>query len=126
MFSWHGMSARLWEWNVTQHSSTRKLRAFLKRNIQDFMSAGMASSTPRRSPVPDSVMERNDIMEKVRFGIIGSGMIAAIHAQAIQSLDNAELVGFYDQNHAAAEKRAGEFHCRAYDSFEEFLADASI
>src|SRR5574344_1936484 len=71
-------------------------------------------------------MERNDIMEKVRFGIIGSGMIAAIHAQAIQSLDNAELVGFYDRNHAAAEKRAGEFHCRAYDSFEEFLADASI
>ncbi len=65
-------------------------------------------------------------MEKVGFGIIGAGMIAALHAKTIQSLDNARLVGFYDTNPAAADKRAAEFGVRAWHSFDEFLKEPEI
>ena len=66
-------------------------------------------------------------MEKpVGFGIIGAGMIAEMHAKSIASLDNCRLVGFYDSVPAAASRRAEQFHCRAYGSFEEFLADPEI
>ena len=63
---------------------------------------------------------------KVGFGIIGAGMIAELHAKIIKSLDNTELIGFYDTNYESAKKRADQFGCRAYESFEDFLADASI
>ena len=32
-------------------------------------------------------------MNKIRFGIIGGGMIGPFYAEAISQLDNAELVG---------------------------------
>ena len=32
-------------------------------------------------------------MEKIRFGIIGAGMIGPFHAEAICGLDDAELIG---------------------------------
>ena len=64
--------------------------------------------------------------EKVVFGIIGAGMIAGNHAKSIQSLDNCRLAGFYDSHFEAAEKRAKEFNCKAYRSFEEFLNDPEI
>lgn len=64
--------------------------------------------------------------DKVGFGIIGAGMIAAHHGKAMADLKNVRLIGFYDTNHESAKKRAEEFHCKAYASFEEFLADPEI
>ena len=63
---------------------------------------------------------------KVGFGIIGAGMIAELHAKSMQTLDNVELVGIFDTNAAAAEKRAAQFQCKAYSKFDEFLADPAI
>ena len=63
---------------------------------------------------------------KVGFGIIGAGMIAELHARTIRQLDNTELIGFYDANYAAAQKRAEQFGCKAYEKFEDFLADPAI
>ena len=63
---------------------------------------------------------------KVGFGIIGAGMIAELHGRTIRELDSTELIGFYDTNFEAAQKRAAQFDCRAYASFEEFLADPAI
>jgi len=63
---------------------------------------------------------------KVGFGIIGAGMIASLHAKAIGELSNAHLIGIYDSNFEAAKKRAAEFQCNAYESFDEFLADEAI
>ena len=63
---------------------------------------------------------------KVGFGIIGAGMIAELHAKTIKELSNTELVGFFDTNFAAAQKRAEQFGCKAYEKFEEFLADPAI
>ena len=65
-------------------------------------------------------------MRKVGFGIIGAGMIAEFHAHSIKSLDNVELIGFFDTNLEAAKKRAAEFNCRAYQSLEELLSDSAI
>lgn len=64
--------------------------------------------------------------DKVGFGIIGAGMIAAHHGKAMADLKNVRLIGFYDTNYESAKKRAEEFHCKAYASFEEFLADPEI
>ena len=62
-------------------------------------------------------------MRKIGFGIIGAGMIAEYHAHSIKSLDNVELIGFFDTNLEAAKKRAAEFNCRVYQSLEELLSD---
>lgn len=63
---------------------------------------------------------------KVGFGIIGAGMIAELHARTIKQLKNTELIGFYDTNFAAAQKRANQFGCKAYETFEAFLSDPTI
>lgn len=39
----------------------------------------------------------NNEKVSVRFGIIGAGMIAAFHAEAIKSVENAELKAVYDR-----------------------------
>ena len=65
-------------------------------------------------------------MRKIGFGIIGAGMIAEYHAHSIKSLDNVELIGFFDTNLEAAKKRAAEFNCQVYQSLEELLADPAI
>ena len=46
--------------------------------------------------------------EKVGFGIIGAGMIAAHHGKAMADLKNVRLIGFYDTNYESAKKRAEE------------------
>ena len=63
---------------------------------------------------------------KVGFGIIGAGMIAELHARTIKELANTELIGFFDTNFAAAQKRAEQFGCKAYEKFEDFLADPAV
>ena len=63
---------------------------------------------------------------KIGFGIIGAGMIAELHAKTMKTLKNVELIGIFDTNAAAAEKRAEQFQCRAYTDFDEFLADPAI
>lgn len=61
-------------------------------------------------------------MRKVRFGIIGTGGIAGLHAQAIAASRNAELDLVYDAIPGRAVEFAKTHHCRAASSFEEFLA----
>ncbi|MDR0932578.1 MAG: Gfo/Idh/MocA family oxidoreductase [Victivallales bacterium] len=65
-------------------------------------------------------------MKKVGFGIIGAGMIARFHAQSMASLENVKLIGFFDTSLSAAVKCAEEFNCKAFSTFEEFLADSEI
>ena len=44
----------------------------------------------------------NESKKKFRFGILGCGMIASVHAEAILSLPDAELAGAADFNPEAA------------------------
>lgn len=63
---------------------------------------------------------------RVRFGIIGAGMIAAFHAEAIKSVENAELKAVYDSDPARARDFAAKQGIAAYTNFEEFLTKAPI
>ena len=43
-------------------------------------------------------------MNKVRFGLIGCGMIANFHANAIAQIPEAELAGVFDSYRPGAER----------------------
>ncbi len=62
----------------------------------------------------------------VGFAIIGTGMIARFHAQAIQAIPGAKLVGCYNHNLERATAFATEFECIAYSNLDELLANADI
>ena len=65
-------------------------------------------------------------MKKVSYGIIGAGNIAALHARALSSLENAELAAVYDRNPEAAKRLADEYGCKYTSDFRAFLADPAI
>ena len=60
------------------------------------------------------------------FGIIGGGMIANFHAQAIQAMSNGQLGAIYVRNPAKASELAKKYNCKAYTNLEKLLADTSI
>ena len=62
----------------------------------------------------------------VGFGIVGCGMIANFHAQAIANLRGAKLVGCFSATFASAERFAGEQGCQAYETLDEMLANPEI
>lgn len=47
-----------------------------------------------------------DMAEKLRFGIVGCGVIGPVHAEAIASLPDAQLVSVVDINPKQAQKLA--------------------
>ncbi len=57
----------------------------------------------------------------VRFGLIGSGAIAAAHMDSLQHLDETELVAVWSRRHENAKKVAEEQGCEAEASFEELV-----
>ena len=60
--------------------------------------------------------------EKLRFALIGCGVIGPTHAEAIRSLPDAELVAVADIVPAQAQKLAERYGVRAYTDVEEMLA----
>jgi UDP-N-acetyl-2-amino-2-deoxyglucuronate dehydrogenase len=60
------------------------------------------------------------------FGIIGAGLIADFHAKAIQSLDNAQLVGICGTNQDKAQKLAEKYNCKKYNDYSEMLCADDI
>ena len=63
---------------------------------------------------------------QVGFGIIGAGMIASWHAEAIKSLANCRLAGVYDPVFPAAQILAEKFGCQSFDSLDKLLACKDI
>lgn len=64
----------------------------------------------------------------IRFGILGCGNIAATHADALKTLDNAELVAVYDVDPARMQAVAEKYGMPAADSQDDLFArcDAAI
>ena len=62
----------------------------------------------------------------LRFGIVGCGMIAAVHAEALRSLDGAVLSGVADVKKESAEAFAARFGITAYADYAAMLADEAI
>lgn len=62
----------------------------------------------------------------MKFGIIGSGMIARFHAEAIRAMSNGSLHGIAGRTLAKTQGLAEEFGCKAYATVDELLADPEI
>jgi UDP-N-acetyl-2-amino-2-deoxyglucuronate dehydrogenase len=60
--------------------------------------------------------------EKLRFALVGCGVIGPTHAEAIRSLPDAELVAVADIVPAQAQKLAEKYGVRAYTDVQEMLA----
>src|SRR6266496_1806658 len=59
---------------------------------------------------------------KLRFGIIGCGVIGHIHAKAIATLPDAQLVAVVDTVLKPAQELMEEFHVTHYENLQEMLA----
>ena len=64
--------------------------------------------------------------ERLRFGILGCGVIGPHHARAIAGLDSAELVAVADVVPELAEKLGGEYGCSWHTSLEDMLSGADL
>lgn len=61
-------------------------------------------------------------LDKLRFGILGCGMVANIHARAIKEIPGAELVAVCDADPARARAFAEKYGARPFSDFSEMLA----
>lgn len=64
--------------------------------------------------------------ETMKFGIIGAGMIARFHAQAIKDMSQGTLHSVYAPNEERAQKFGEEFGARSYSDLNAFLADPEL
>ena len=62
----------------------------------------------------------------MKFGIIGSGMIAKFHAKAIQALEGSELHSIYSRNADSSQAIAEAQGCAAHTNLDAFLADPDL
>ncbi|HET8840071.1 MAG TPA: Gfo/Idh/MocA family oxidoreductase, partial [Ktedonobacteraceae bacterium] len=60
--------------------------------------------------------------EKMRFGLIGCGVIGPLHAEAIASLPDAQLCAVVDEVAEKASGLATRYGARAYSNMDEMLA----
>lgn len=60
------------------------------------------------------------------FGIVGAGLIADVHAQAIQSIPNVRLKGICGSNADKATRLAGKYNCRVFKDLNGLLSDNEI
>jgi UDP-N-acetyl-2-amino-2-deoxyglucuronate dehydrogenase len=74
-------------------------------------------------------LERAEMLnsvEKLRFGIVGCGVIGPHHAKAIAGLESAELVAVADVVPDLAEELAEQHGCAHYASLEEMLSGEDL
>jgi len=65
-------------------------------------------------------------MDTIKIGFIGAGDIADLHAEAIQSLAGAKLVGLWNRTSEKGVLKAKKFGCKTYESVETLLNDSEI
>ena len=65
-------------------------------------------------------------MKTYNFGILGCGVISKTHALAISEIENAKLLGVADNNIEYARVFAQKNGVKAYESYQEMLADKDI
>jgi len=63
---------------------------------------------------------------KVKFGLIGAGNVAKVHAKALQNLEDGQLVAVSTRNKRKGEIFAKEFNCDYYTDYKELLKNGKI
>ncbi|RYD49886.1 MAG: gfo/Idh/MocA family oxidoreductase, partial [Verrucomicrobiaceae bacterium] len=64
--------------------------------------------------------------DPIGFAIIGTGMIANFHAEAIRNVPGAKLVAAFSRNKETCEAFAAQQNCRAVTSLDELVNDPTI
>ena len=62
----------------------------------------------------------------IKTGFLGAGDIADLHAAGVRSCSQAELAGIFDIDGEKSERKAQQYGCRSFSSYEEMLADPEI
>ena len=62
----------------------------------------------------------------MKFGIVGSGMIAGTHAKAIRAMDGSTLHSVFNHRPDGAHQFAETYDIRAFSNMDEFLADPEL
>lgn len=65
-------------------------------------------------------------MKTIRIGLLGAGDVADLHAEAINSLEGAELAGLWNRTAEKGIVKATQYGCKTYGSAEELLKDPEI
>ena len=65
-------------------------------------------------------------MKQLGYGIVGTGMIAKVHAKAIAEIEGCRVAAFFNPKPGRADALAKEYGAAAYDSMDAFLADAGV
>jgi len=65
-------------------------------------------------------------MKTLGIAFIGAGDIANLHAEAVNNMPGAELIGLWNRSPDKAKSKASTFGCNTYDSIEALLADPKI
>ncbi|WP_019668619.1 Gfo/Idh/MocA family protein [Eudoraea adriatica] len=65
-------------------------------------------------------------MNTIKIGFIGAGDIADLHAEAINGLEGAELVGLWNRTIEKGQRKAKQYGCSVYANVDEMLLDPEI
>jgi UDP-N-acetyl-2-amino-2-deoxyglucuronate dehydrogenase len=65
-------------------------------------------------------------MKVLGFAIAGSGMVAGVHATALQEIPEAKLLGVWSHTPSKTHKFADQYHIHGYQSYEELLRNPDI
>ena len=65
-------------------------------------------------------------MKTIGIGFIGAGDIADLHAEAINALPGAELIGLWNRTHGKGASKALRYGCEVYNSVDELLGDPKV
>jgi predicted dehydrogenase len=65
-------------------------------------------------------------LKNIGVGFIGAGDIADLHAEAINALEGAELIGLWNRTFEKGQVKANKYGCRTYTSVDELLDDPKI
>ena len=65
-------------------------------------------------------------MKKIGIGFIGAGDIANLHAEAINGMANAELIGLWNRTFENGARKAKQFGCENFNSVDELLNDTRM
>jgi predicted dehydrogenase len=62
----------------------------------------------------------------IGIGFLGAGDVADLHAEAINNLEGAKLVGLWNRTREKGEAKARKYGCRTFATEEELLEDTDI
>lgn len=109
------------------HESDKTISETKKELMKSFISSLNAALQCLKESYSEEKERDMTESKKVRAGIIGCGKIAQVrHIPEYMENPDTEIAGFYDFNKERAEELAERYHCRAYDSVDELLADETI